>query len=108
MVHSPPFSSDEIGSIRLPQLSARSPGKISTCFEYKHFGQWLVNPFPLTSMLQFSQTKSSIFLLNFEDIKKEAKSFGVPRIGLGPNAPKAFILPLYYTPPSVRSSGPSA
>jgi hypothetical protein len=25
---------------------------------------------------------------------------GVPRIELGPNAPKAFILPLYYTPPS--------
>gem|GEM_PF-4822059 len=25
-------------------------------------------------------------------------SIGVPRIELGPNAPKAFILPLYYTP----------
>lgn len=66
--HSPPFSSASIGSISPAQFSDRSPGNTSTCRLQRHLGQWFVNPSPPTPSPQCPQTKSSILLLNFDDI----------------------------------------
>ena len=64
MTYSPPLISTLIGSISPPHSDARSPGFTSTCRDQRHFGQWLVYPFPPTKYPQWLQEKSSIFRWN--------------------------------------------
>src|SRR3989344_4019864 len=54
-----------IGRIWPPHSSALSPGFTSTCLLQRHFGQWLVYPFPRTKNPHCSQVKSSLVLWNF-------------------------------------------
>ena len=56
---SPDFST-ATGFIIPPHVDARSPGVLSTCFEYKHCGQWFVYPLPVTVAPQCAQVKFSM------------------------------------------------
>jgi hypothetical protein len=57
--------STPIGFKRPQQLLERSPGRISTCFEYKQYGQWsrAVELAGSTFLWHFSHTKDSLIML---------------------------------------------